>query len=139
MGAGFVAYCFKQLVYEDSYRLADDSSVFQAEIYAVLKAAEWLRSLTVPFVYVKICVDSRAALQALEADTITSQLVQDAVLALNMLAQSKCVRLGWVKAHVGIVGNELADERAKAGCWIPTPALLPNKLCLLYTSDAADE
>ena len=97
-----------------------------------MQAALWLQTIAVPFQYVKFCVDSRAALQALEADTITSLLVQEAVQALNSLAQLKCVRLGWVKAHVGISGNELADDKAKAGCLAPLPK--QGETCLLYTS-----
>ena len=64
----------------------------------------------------KIFSDSQAALQALKAKHCKEQTVKDTHDALNDLElQSKQVRLTWIKAHIGLDGNELADEYAKLG------------------------
>jgi ribonuclease HI len=60
---------------------------------------------------IHIHVDSQAALQS----QITSKTVRQTVELLRELAGRHTVTLQWVKTHVGIPGNEMADEAAKAG------------------------
>ena len=66
--------------------------------------------------YLKLFSDSQAVLQALTSNNRKAQTVKDTYDALNTLAdQAKLVRLTWIKAHIGLDGNELADEYAKLG------------------------
>ena len=65
--------------------------------------------------------DSRAALMAINCAAglgrgRTRELMEvvDGVGRRSLLGLS--TRFGWVKAHVGITGNELADAMAEAGC-----------------------
>ena len=44
-----------------------------------------------------------------------SKLVQDTIKDLNEASKNKHVILKWTKAHIGTVGNEMADEMAKIG------------------------
>ena len=55
-------------------------------------------------------------LRALDKDEVTTQTILNTKNALYKLMQLKqAVTLKWTKAHIGIDGNELADEYAKLG------------------------
>jgi ribonuclease HI len=60
-------------------------------------------------------VDSQAALQSLVKAHITRKTVEYSEQLPTELTLRREVTLQWVKAHVNIPGNELADEAAKSG------------------------
>ena len=93
------------------------ASIFQAELIAIQDAAKHLYTHEdIQGLYIKLFSDSQAALQALKANKCKAQTVKDTHDALNSLAdQAKAVRLTWIKSHIGLDGNELADEYAKLG------------------------
>jgi ribonuclease HI len=99
----------------ESIKLRDDATVFQAEVLAIKEAAGFIRS-NLDAKYVKILSDSQAALLALASNTVNSRGVLDTMKELEHLSlNGTVVRLAWVKAHVGLEGNELADSAAKLG------------------------
>ncbi|KAJ8912276.1 hypothetical protein NQ315_016774 [Exocentrus adspersus] len=66
-----------------------------------------------------ICSDSQAALRAISSPRTRSKLVQECGDALESLARQKEVGLVWVPEHMGIPGNERADQLARLGSGKP--------------------
>ena len=115
-------------IFFESFRLSDTSSVFQAEMMAIYRALLFLETQG-DFNTAIIYTDSQAALQALNAESLHSKLVERTVTLLNTLLGQVILR--WVRAHVGHSGNEHADSFAKIGCYrdLPeTPTPFPRKL-----------
>lgn len=111
-GSGF--YCEHQQM-EESFRLPDTCSVFQAEMLAIKKAAELLQSNDCRDTSISFYVDSQAALKALTKLESNTILVGETKTALNRLGDCNSIRLCWVPGHDGFEGNEKADELARKG------------------------
>ncbi|GBO18209.1 hypothetical protein AVEN_100019-1 [Araneus ventricosus] len=106
VGAAFCIYG-PQLTEEHQYRLSDHCSVFQAETVALQKALTWKRE-HFPEDHCNIYSDSMSVLMALQ----NYQLKNNAIQATRQLLDGS-VSLHWVKAHIGVAGNEAADRAAK--------------------------
>ena len=121
VGAGCVIYQNRVELYRHSVRLPDSATVFQAEIAAVTTAARAIELLgSVTPRYVKIFIDSQAAIRALGNPMVTSRAVEQAIDALNRAAANAVkLTLVWIPAHRGYFGNTLADDMAKAGTTLP--------------------
>ena len=82
---------------------------------------------------VAIYSDCLSAIRALNRTHSNSRAIQECWNALHKLDSSCLWSLSWVKSHIGIKGNELADQNAKAGTAIklqgPQPFTpLPKKV-----------
>jgi len=93
--------------------LGHHTTVFQAEVYALLICAKIESLLHKNNSFIAICSDSLAAIKAVSAHKATSGLVADAMSALKTLAIYNSLRLIWVPGHCEIAGNKKADALAK--------------------------
>ena len=99
--------------FDFSVRLHDYASSFTAELYAVLNALKSI--LVLDKNNFTIYCDSLSVLQALEAFNPTHPLVQEIFEWLILTKRrGHCIQFCWVPAHVGVQGNERADQLAKA-------------------------
>ena len=104
------------------------TSIFTAELFAILKAIE--KIVTASGIHFTVFSDSKSVLQSLSIFNSLNPLVlkiQQWVLLLSF----KGVRVDfcWVPAHTGIRGNEEADKLAK----VAATSLLPRSCQLLCT------
>ena len=142
VGAGFAILKGEQFQTYDLTYLGTQTTVFQAEVFAIGDAANFLlekRRISpqeYPTIPTIILSDSQAAIRALDSPDITSKVVLEATSNLDGLAQETSVEIRWIKAHVGHVGNELADRAAKAatelemagpGPFLPVPIIQRKK------------
>ena len=116
-------------------RLADDNTVFQAEMKALAEAPEkiekYLREdMDGAHSSVTILSDSQAAIKALIAPHVKCKTTQTAIDNLNKLGETVDITIKWIKAHVNYRGNEIADTQAKAGAALGAiDAAVPVSTC----------
>ena len=104
---------------QDSYSLPSYTSVFQAEVHAIKKAAENLLMLP-SHLKIKFFVDSQAALKALVSNHITSSLVKSTLDCLYEILNP--IEFVWIKSHSGIEHNDAVDQLAKDASLVPDPS-----------------
>ncbi|GBL92443.1 hypothetical protein AVEN_174724-1 [Araneus ventricosus] len=90
------------------FRLDDHCSVFQAELTAIKQALLW-KQQNRPHANCHLFTDSMSSLKALQKFAPKNNLVDD----INSLLDGT-ISLHWVKAHIGVAGNEVAYKAAKA-------------------------
>jgi hypothetical protein len=97
------------------------ATVFQTEVYAILKCA--CKNIRRAYKNKRILIfsNSQDALKALSSPKVTSELVAKCLNALSALAGLNEVILAWVLGHCGILGNEKADKLARQASAMPLP------------------
>lgn len=116
VGAAAVIYQQGSIVHKIKNRLHEDCSNNQAEQIAILSSLQFLNSqlLQTEDKKVAIFTDSQVTLARLRNisnhDNIIEQ-IRENIKRLNVKKWS--IHFGWVKAHIGIEGNEMADSTAK--------------------------
>jgi ribonuclease HI len=98
-----------------TFRLPSYCTVYQAEMDAIRQAGKFLLDSCVQNRSIRLFSDSLSSLMTLNGTKFRSLLSSDTVRIWNQVGACNSVTLCWVKAHVGIPGNERADFLAKAG------------------------
>ena len=110
-------------------KLAEESSIFTAEIYGLISAMKIILSNTMrEFV---VFSDARSAIQIVEHYDSTHPLITELTQhIIKIQGQNKNIKFCWCPSHVGIAGNEAADRDATmaVGCNLPvTSSQLPHR------------
>lgn len=96
-----------------TFSLDSACTVFQSELYALNRATKMVEGSRET--RVNIMSDSRSSLDVLKNPKVSHQLAKEIKQCIgNIREQGREIRFYWLRAHVGTVGNERADELAKA-------------------------
>ncbi|KAJ8935225.1 hypothetical protein NQ318_011335 [Aromia moschata] len=112
---------------EISINLGNYATVFEAEVTATSACAQEMIRRSYTNKMIQIISDSQAALKALGAVEIHSQVVKDCMDSLTQLAEHNSITLKWMRGHQGQEGNERADFLAKK--WAEVPLIWPEPTC----------
>ncbi|GBM91660.1 hypothetical protein AVEN_4782-1 [Araneus ventricosus] len=85
-------------------KLSPHNTVFQTETLAIKEAINWANSKGIP---TSIWSVSESALRAISSFKSSNSLIQETQQTYPSM------QLYWIKAHVGFLGNEAADNLAK--------------------------
>ncbi|XP_052742638.1 uncharacterized protein LOC128198922 [Bicyclus anynana] len=113
-GVGAALTCWKdgEETLIKKFRLESFCTVYQAEMYALYQATKVAIKTKEPSV--NILSDSRSALETLGGTETFHPLAFAVKKNLSLLkAKGKEINFFWVRAHIGIEGNERADVLAK--------------------------
>ena len=115
VGAGVAIYQHKQVIKLSKYRLRGYCSNNQAEQVAILKALDIIQETeTTTDKETVIYTDSKITLDSLKKQTMHGFIIEKIRSRIRQLnEQNWTIHFKWVKAHIGIEGNETADKLAK--------------------------
>nr|XP_034824799.1 uncharacterized protein LOC117982544 [Maniola hyperantus] len=112
VGAALTCWEDREETHKKKFRLEAYCTVFQAELYALFQATEYAFKTTGN--QVNIFSDSRSSLELLKNMQVFHPLgfaIKNNLIKLEEIG--KLVKLFWIRAHVGVPGNERADMLAK--------------------------
>ena len=98
---------------ERSFKLPDYCTVYQTELTAIIEACKYLSTYT--NTHIIIWSDSLSSIQAISSLSTRSRTTRDCYDTLNTLGSTNTLEIRWIAAHIGLWGNEKADELAKNG------------------------
>ena len=114
-GAGLTIVKNKEILFEQNITLGSYPTINQCELFALNQAAQWLESMRPTEQNIYIFSDSKTTLQKLNKGYTKSKMVLQTSTMLNEISEYSNLHLLKVRAHIGIEGNERADDLAKEG------------------------
>jgi ribonuclease HI len=118
VGSGMTIFVGKELKAQLKFKLDNKCSNNQAEQLAIAKALEVIDAIDIAENSprkIAIFTDSRITIDSLKNVNNHSYLIEEIRKRIYILERTNwTTEFSWVKAHVGIYGNELADQLAKA-------------------------
>lgn len=115
-----------EFIYDEKLHMRKHNSIFQAELSAIRGAIDWF--INSPYSSLSLKTDSLSSVRALERafpdNEITLQIFNRLLSSPN-----KEVTVGWIRAHVGHIGNERADTLAKEAI---NPQVADRSLTIRY-------
>ena len=128
-GAGLAIFNKENnIIGEKRLKLHEFNSIFTAELAAISKALDYIEENEMPKTV--ILSDSLSALQAIQNISTTNRpdLIHSILKQVNHIHNKGLIaELAWIPSHIGILGNDQADNAAKQGSinGDPTP-IQPN-------------
>jgi len=113
VGASMVAEKDSKEIYINTQRLNTTCTEFQAELYGINMAIDWIESQGKKNSSYAINVDSKAVLLGFANKHTTHPLAVAIRVKATKLRNSTSITFHWVKGHAGLKGNERADYLAK--------------------------
>ena len=113
VGACIVAVKDSKEIHINTQMLSIMCTVFQAELYGISMAVDWIQSQGKKTFSYTINVDSKAALLAIANKHTTHPLAVATRLKTTELRNSTSLTFHWVKGHAGLKGNGRADYLTK--------------------------
>jgi len=110
---------------EGSFKLPDYCTVHQTELTAIFEACKYLSTYT--------NTDSLSSIRAISLLSTRSRTTRDCYDTLNAFGSTDTIEIRWIAAHIGLWGNEKADELAKTGT--TSEFQVPNFAILHQTPD----
>ena len=99
-------------------RLPDDTSIFIAELHAILIALKFIHHHNLRKACV--CSDSRSALESIIHSSFNQYIkIQLFNIHQTLIENGTQIKFLWVPGHTGIHGNEVADRKAKEALSLP--------------------
>jgi ribonuclease HI len=132
VGSGVALYIGTDLALQEKFKLDNRCSNNQAEQLAITKALEAIGKIDITEhtpCTATIFTDSRISIDAIRDTRNHSHLIEEIRKKMSSLERANWnIELSWIKAHVGIVGNELADRLAKAAASDSEAKIVFNRL-----------
>ena len=112
--SGVAIYRWGESINTIQCRLNKKCTNNQAERFAVLTALEHVEKIQTTDKIVTIYTDIQRTLDKLQNSNIHTYIVEEIRRKITEMKESEWkITLCWVKAHAGVMGNELADTSAK--------------------------
>ncbi|GFW65507.1 uncharacterized protein TNCV_1776511 [Trichonephila clavipes] len=114
-------------------RNADHASVFRTELIAIMCGLSFINNIRdLAFSEIWILTDSQSSIQHLSNWPSIGDSTSRSILHLvQQLSDRHLIHLQWVPSHVGFLGNEVADDLAKASTSNPVDS--EDRIVLIST------